>query len=217
MSNSPMQGATAHSQTAGSNMKMKFTVFTYHILILFACHVATEKEQPEIKTKITPEDIIKASEIANPVDVQKVKNLDWVKTTSGIASNTENLKLCNWKEKGFFGFYFLIDRKRGPVGKLTVYAKDDINGWRFDNQTDEFARIELQTNRIKIWDEIRVGLTKSQLLGFLEPYDIEASDSIVRSRLGNYSTEFVILGDTVNRLMIERNCKEKKLEPTIVY
>lgn len=198
-------------------MEMKFTVFSYFILILFSCNVVTEKEHPKIKTETTPEHIIKNSEVSNPVDVQKVKNLDWVKTTSGIASNTENLKLCNWKEKGFFGFYFLIDRERGPVGKLTVYAKDDINGWRFDNQTDKFARIELKTNRIKVWDEICVGLSKSQLLGFLEPYDIEASDSIIRARLGNYSTEFVILGDTVNRLMIERNCKEKKLGSASVY
>ena len=188
---------------------MKPTAFTYLLLVLVSCQTATYKEQQKAKTEISPnQEVTTTLEIAEPVDVQKIKNLDWVTTTTGVATNTENLKLCDWKEEGFFGFYFLINQEKGPVGRLTVHAKDE-NGWRFDNQTDEFARIELQTNRIKIWDEIGVGSTKSQLLDFLEPYGIKTSDSIVKSRLDKYSTEFVILGDTVNRLMIERNCKEK--------
>jgi hypothetical protein len=191
--------------------KMKPTAFTYLLLILISCQTPTDKEQTKNKTEtLVVNEVQPLAELDEPIDVFEIKNLDWLTTTSGVASNTKNLKFCDWKEEGFFGFYFLIDqeKKGGPVGRLTVHAKDK-NGWQFDNRTDEFARIELQTNRIKVWDEIGVGSTKSQLLDFLKPYDITTSDSIVKSRLDNYSAEFTIVSDTVNRLIIERNCKEK--------
>ena len=190
---------------------MKPTAFTYLLFILVSCQAPTDTEQAKNEAE-TPalKEIQPMTELDEPLDVFEILNLGWLTTTSGVASNTKDLKSCDWKEEGFFGFYFLIDqeKKGGSVGKLTVHAKDE-DGWQFNNKTDEFARIELQTNRIKVWDKIGVGSTKSQLLVFLEPYDITNSDSIIKSRLDNYTAEFTIVGDTVNRLMIEKNCKEK--------
>ncbi len=183
------------------------------ILFFYSCSNQEFKKlnQPEnLDEQNTQVESVKGYvELSDPINIVKIKNIDWLTTTSGVITHSEAKKLCFYNDTiGFHGFYFLIDKSIGiPFGMLKIYSEDKTGNWNFDNKNDRFVEINLKSNKIAVWDSIRVGLSESDLRKFIGNRFNYTKGSMIYSNLDDYTGVFTILGDTINELTIGLNCK----------
>lgn len=145
--------------------------------------------------------------IGEPVNIVAIKTLQWAIFTSGVVSSTDSKRYCSDDSLGIYGFYFLIDKEIGaPIGKLIIHTRESAQNWRADNKDEEFASIELKSNKIKVWNKISVGSTEKDVLELIGENFHYKKGTIIHADIDNYSADFTIVNDTVNKIIISKTC-----------
>jgi len=144
-----------------------------------------------------------------PINIKELKNRFHEATTSGIVPHSEIKNYCIPDTTGFLGLYNLstIDTGFSLIGTLTVFVTGKPEEWHYDNNSEEFAGIMIWSNKIKIWNEITVGSTKNDILGFIGNTFHYTKGQTLFCELGDYHANFTIIEDTVARISINKNCK----------
>lgn len=159
-----------------------------------------------------PDEKDKIKILEGPIDVNQFKKLPWLTTTSGVVNNYDFEDSCFIDSNGFYGAYFLLDKENHtpPIGKLFIYNNEpNAVNWRYDTPNDKFVKLETSYERIKVWDSICVNKNRSVLEGLLENSFHYQKGSILHVSKDNYSCNFTIIKDTINKMEIWKTCKVK--------
>ncbi|MFD1552538.1 hypothetical protein DNU06_17190 [Putridiphycobacter roseus] len=185
------------------------------LVILISCSGDYSKNESEIKPKIEEvkcvESIIEVvSALPNPINIVDLKNSKWLKTTSGIVTHSESRKLCIPNDSiGFYALYFLIDNAVDlPIGVLKVHTDEDNKAWKFVSANEQFVEIKLSSNKIVLWDSIRVGLSEKRLLSFIGERFHYKKGTVIYSELDSYEGMFTIISDTIMELTVKNRCEK---------
>lgn len=149
-------------------------------------------------------------EFKAPIDMNLLKNLPDITTTSGVLPNSESTELCRPSDFGFFGHYQLLENgKYGNdfIGQLNVFVTDNAENWKFNNTNEIFSEIRLESNKIKVWGKIGVGTSQSDLREFISDNFSYKKGTIIYAELGEYTLNATILGDSINKLTVGKYCK----------
>ena len=151
------------------------------------------------------------TQIDPPIDITELKKLPFLTTTSGVLPISESENLCKPEVDGFFGHYYLINEDNNwvHIGELYVYAEGEPENWQYDTAIETFAKIKLLQSDIKVWDIIGVGTHEKDVIAFIGQNFHYKKGTILHADINEYSADFTILADTINRLTIRRNCKTK--------
>lgn len=190
-------------------MEINKVIFSVLLVILASC---AENENQENSVNNVDEEIIvnivdslsiKYDESDNlldnkfepPIDINEIKQLAFLETTSGVLSKSESIVFCQPEREGFFRFYFLIDKTDDAFsvfGKLKVFVPDSSNNWRADFKGEHFSEIELNSNKIKVWEKIGVGSSLNELSDFIGGRNLNIKDSLINAEIGEYSIQALI-------------------------
>jgi len=184
-------------------------ILTTLILISFiSCN--EDKVSTEIKNEIKTIDTIQKtkSKLSEPVDIVDLKSLEWLTTTSGVVPHSELKNLCVQNDSlGFYGFYFLIDKTVvRPIETLKIHTSQHNKKWNFDSKKEQFVEINLTSNKITIWDSIKVGLSEEKLKQFIGERFHYKKGTMIYSDLDSYEGIFIIANDTIIELTIKNKC-----------
>ena len=153
----------------------------------------------------------KPDTLADPINISRVKALDFLTTTAGVIPEAEAAKFCPVDTVGFLGFYHLINKQTlKQLGMLTVSCGDKPENWRYDTKNERFVAIELNGNAIKVWDRELIGMTKELLLKFIGPRFHYLKGQTMFVDFGDYEGVFWLKGKVVYKLEIKKNCKGPK-------
>ena len=111
----------------------------------------------------------KPDTLVDPININRLKALEFLTTTFGVIPYAESAKLCPVKSPEFFGFYHLINKQTSKqFGILKVYCTEKPENWQYDTKNETFVAIELYGNDIKAWDQEFIGMTKevAEIHGF---------------------------------------------------
>lgn len=151
----------------------------------------------------------RSSDLPEPLNINSLKNEDWLETTSGIVRKSESAHLCvSGDSIGFFGFYTLIDKKlQQRIGIIKIHTTEQI--WRKESPNERFAEIKLSSNKIAVWDSIKVGTHEASLMNFIKDRFYYRKDDMIYSVLDDYEGIFLLSNDTITEMTIRNNCQEK--------
>ena len=183
------------------------------VTFLFACNSNESQKQKQLDTwneRVEENESIKVVEanLSEPIDIYELKTLSGLTTTSGIVTHSKTKNLCVQGDSlGFYGFYYLIDKSIGrPFGILKIHTTDE--NWRFDSKNEKFAEITLESNKVAVWDSIKVGLSEQKLKEFIGDRFHYKKGTMIYSELDSYEGVFTILNDTIRKLTIKNDCKK---------
>lgn len=145
-----------------------------------------------------------------PIDIQKIKSLSNLTTTTGVLQHSATTEFCKPKASGFFGHYQLISKERSNnprIGQLITYSTTKPENWKFNDATEIFVEIELFTPDIKVWETISVGTKEKDVLNFIGNNIHYKKGTLLYCNLGDYTANFIILGDSVNSIKVGKYCK----------
>jgi hypothetical protein len=146
--------------------------------------------------------------LSDPIGIENIKELSFLEVTSGVVAISESEKLCAPSDiKGFFGHYQLINKiKHTYIGQLIVFAPVEPKNWTYDNNSDMFVKIDLEKEDISVWDSVKVGMNKKDLIDFLGK-DVKKKGDFLIADVNNYESEFTILKGTVKRIKVTRSAR----------
>jgi hypothetical protein len=145
-----------------------------------------------------------------PIDILELKGQTFLTVTSGVWPHSESKTFCKSSDHKFFGHYQLIDKSDGKfefIGQLIVSVPNSAEGWTYDNDYETFVEIKLESNKIRIWNELGVGNKESHLKKFIGDNFSYKKGSTIYAELGDYSLNAIILGDTIYKLTVGKHCK----------
>jgi hypothetical protein len=145
-----------------------------------------------------------------PIDILVLKGQTFLTVTSGVWPHSESKTFCKSSDHRFFGHYQLIDKsdeKFEFIGQLIVSVPNSAEGWTFDNNYETFVEIKLESNKIRIWNELGVGNKETHLIKFIGDNFSYKKGTTIYAELGDYSLNATILGDTINKLTVGKYCK----------
>ncbi len=191
------------------------------IFTLLSCKKRIENGRTVIKkkTEIVDENSIPEidskklnKKFPEPLNLKNIKNLEFLTTTSGVVAHSQVESLCKQDEEGFYGFYYLInkEKKHRKIGLLTVYTTDKPENWKFNSENESLSIIELQTDDLKVWDSIAVGISQSKLLNFIGKNFHYKKGSTLYTEIGEYKSSFTISKDTISEILIVKSCNIKR-------
>ncbi|MEZ4799739.1 MAG: hypothetical protein R2809_08200 [Flavobacteriales bacterium] len=172
---------------------------------------ATVKEKEASQRDIEKGEAVKAGELelGEPIDFFQLKKLPFISTTSGVLSQTESKDFCTPTDHQFFGQYFLLDRadeQSEILGKLIVSVPKRVKIWTYENDYESFVQLELESNKVSLWNKIRVGISDTELMNFIEPYFSYKAGAYVYSWLGGYALAAEMEGTAVKKLIVTKIC-----------
>lgn len=197
--------------------RMSNKIYILTLVICFSCNnkkqsdeVLTEnKTQIDTAEKLEAKDSLKRS-YPSPIDIQEFKK-SLNSFTSGVLATQDSKDFCNPDNTKFFGFYFLLGRGGcGPFGTLTISLPHKPKKWLADDPNEEFEEIKLNTNEVKVWDSVSVGMKEKDLIKFIGSNFHYKKGTTIYTELGDYSASFTIDSDTICKLKIGKYCKNKK-------
>jgi len=141
-----------------------------------------------------------------PVDLYSIKNFKNTEFTSGVET-----KICDIETEGFFGSYGLIDMKESkPFANLIVLTTDQPEKWRADSKNEQFVSLELFSEKLIIWDSLRVGLTLVQLNNFIGEQFHYKKGQTVYADFDRYEGIFQARNDTIVSFELKTKCNSIK-------
>ncbi len=195
---------------------MKHLLLTLSILLvtfLSACNNDKAQIQKQLSTwqeSNETYDSLKVTKayLSTPIEIYELKNLNGLTITSGVVSHSDINELCvQGDSSGFYGFYYLIDNSiNKPLGTLKIHTTDE--NWKFDSKHERFAEIILESNRVSVWDSIKVGLSEKKLNDFIGNRFHYKKGTMIYSELDSYEGIFVIQKDTISKITIRNNCNK---------
>jgi hypothetical protein len=156
------------------------------------------------------------SEIDEPIDFKEIQSADFLDFTSGSIKHSETNNYCDSVKIGFYGRYTLIDKRLfndtiSPiVGFVDIYKKGEMTKWRFSDSDQKIWKINLKSDILTVWDSVRVGLPRKEIVDFGESQNglcIRKGERYFSCDFKNFSTVFMFDNDTLKELTITRKCK----------
>lgn len=146
-----------------------------------------------------------------PININEVKNLDFVDFTSGISPKSSLNEVCA-TDTGYYGSYFLINKSNKNIeqpyfAKLIVHIPEKPKIWRADSKTEQFKRLTLYTNDIVVWDSIFIGLDSTNLFNSFNRYTFTEDNGSVIFNLHTYWVRFKFNNSSITEIDIEKICK----------
>jgi hypothetical protein len=181
--------------------------------VFFGCKPSGE--HTEQSTKIYPDTIRQIStkrtvvkpDIYETIDINEIKGLDFLTTTSGVIPLSETKFLCKPDAAGFFGFYSLINKHTNTLfGYLKVYVPESSKAWRFDSDNEYFSSIELVGSDIELLNKFKVGMSEYQLMESLGSSFDRKHEGVVYASFKKYVGSFCIDEARVKKVTVHRFC-----------
>jgi hypothetical protein len=186
------------------------------VLLLFGCNNHENDNKIEIAQNDLSSDTVeiqnKTFELEPPLDItslSEVEQLDW---NSGVA-NSKN-EYCYNSSDGHYGFYSLIDKRKLKtnnideilVGRILIHRKKSKSVWTEKDTTQKIQRIELRSDILTLWQELKVGLSNEDLLNFIGDNFHYQKGTVLYAELPGYNCNFTILSDTIAEIIIDKKC-----------
>lgn len=191
-------------------MLYKILIFLVIPLILVGCNT-TVKSKKDLEGDMDKNQVEEAREmqLGEPIDIFQLKKLDFISTTSGVLSHTDSKDFCAPTDHQFFGQYFLLDRadeQSEILGKLIVSVPKRVKVWTYENDYESLVQLELESNKVSLWNKIRVGTSDSELMNFIEPYFSYKKGVFIYAWLGGYALAAEMEGTAVKKLIVTKIC-----------
>jgi hypothetical protein len=155
------------------------------------------------------------SKISEPFQVSEIDKLEF---TSGGGKEIEEHKKCDSSSTGFYGSYYLIDQDfademgRPVGGNITIHSDNKMAGWKSTDTNQTIWEIHLESDVISVWDSIKVGMTRSEIVKFGKANDgfcVKKGDAFYSCDFNNFSAVYIFRNDTLKELMVTRKCEKE--------
>jgi len=180
----------------------------------------SDKEEIENVSDSTIKELIekhKTTELPEPLEVSKLEFMSRLDFTSGGLPSEDKKNYCDSSGIGFYGRYNLIDRRNqnidALVGVIDIFKLGQMSNWKSSDSNQTVWKIHLKSDLISVWDSIHVGLTKDQIVQFVNANDgffMKKEDINYSCDFNNFTVVYNFMNDTLKELTVTRNCRNRK-------
>lgn len=200
---------------------MKILTNIISLFFLLSCsNPKTEKSNSQASFNETLSDSIKkdsiesniSSGIGEPFLISKIEMFEF---TSGGGNKIKTHKDCDTSSAGFYGSYYIIDKKYKdeigrPIGAIiTIYSNKKMSKWKASDKDQTIWEIHLKSDIISLWDSIKVGMIRNDIEKFGEANNaicIKKGDNNYLCEFQKFSLNYIFKNDTLREIIATRKC-----------
>ncbi len=137
--------------------------------------------------------------------VYNVKNNPNLEFTSGVLNKPSFL--CQKYSDKFYGKYYIIDKyTQQVIGSMIISMSKKPCAWNFSNSREKFVQLEIRSNRMDVFRDIKIGMTVAQIETLLGDLPSQGDDIQKTFNVRNYSYQLNFEADTLSKILLTKNC-----------
>lgn len=186
------------------------------IFLLFGCTNHENETRLQIDEKVKLQDTSEVQkevrELEPPIDITRLSEIKYLDWNSGVINSKK--EYCYHSKNSHYGFYSLIDKRKINtnsideiiVGRIVINRKKSKSIWTEKDTTQIIQHIELKSDILTLWQVLKVGLSKHDLLNIIGDNFHYQKGTIIYTEMKGYNCSFSIKSDSISEITIDKRC-----------